>query len=125
MDSSRLNNLRSDTQLENTAAKTCIGYLWSMASGTYKMYDAVNGQLLAQWFNQPAGTTVYGTGYNATIGSKVKLPSAVSVLTGTVVNENPNPLGGGLVGQTIAGGSGGGAMLVYITGRGAVKIVVG
>ena len=68
-----------------------MGYLWSIAAGTYKMYDAVNGQLLAQWFNQPAGTTVFGTGVNGTIGTKVKLPSAVSVLSGTVVNQNPVP----------------------------------
>jgi outer membrane protein assembly factor BamB len=100
--------------------RMCIGYLWSMAAGAYKMYDAVNGQLLVQWFNQPAGTIVYGTGVNATIAPKVKLPSAISVLAGTVVNENPNPLGGGLVGQTITGGTGGGAMLVYLTGTSAV-----
>ena len=94
--------------------RMCLGYLWSMASGAYKMYDAVNGQLLAQWFNQPAGTTVLGTGTNDTLAAKVKLPSDVSVLTGTVVNEPPNPT---VIGQLTWGSMSGGAMLVYITGR--------
>jgi len=97
--------------------RLAIPYLWSIAAGAYKMYDAVNGQLLAQWFNQPAGAVVFGTGYNATIGTKQTLLSPVSVLSGTVVVEPPSPLGGGLVGQTITGAQGGGAILVYITGR--------
>ena len=97
--------------------RMCMGYLWSMAAGTYKMYDAVNGQLLAQWFNQPAGTTVFGTGVNATVGAKVKLPAAVSVLSGTVVTQNPVP---DIVGQLLSGGTGGGALLVYLTGTSSV-----
>jgi len=97
--------------------RLCLPYLWSIAAGTYKMYDAVNGQLLAQWFNEPAGATVFGTGVNATIGAKVKLPDAVSVLSGTVLNENPTT---NIVGETLTGGEGGGSLLVYITGTSSV-----
>jgi hypothetical protein len=91
-----------------------LGYLWSVAAGSYKMYDAVNGQLLVQWSNLPVGTQVRGVGVNGTRAAFKPLTSAVSVLSGTAFLEPPTA---DVVGQTIGGASGGGALLVYLTGR--------
>jgi hypothetical protein len=91
-----------------------LGYLWSVSAGSYKMYDAVNGQLLVQWSNLPVGTQVRGVGVNGTRAAFKPLTSAVSVLSGTAFLQPPTP---DVVGQTIGGASGGGALLVYLTGR--------
>ena len=88
--------------------RATLAYLWSIGSGSYKMYDAGTGALLAQWNNLPAGTTV------ATARATTVLNSPVTVLSGTVVHEQPHPT---TVGTDIGGASGGGALLVYIYGR--------
>jgi hypothetical protein len=104
-------------------------YLWYISSGEYQMYDAVNGALLAQWTNLPVGTKTYQavaplspTAINSLVagmtnpvyGPIITLTSPVTVLSGTVMNEPPNPI---VVGQNIGGASGGGALLVYLTGH--------
>jgi hypothetical protein len=71
--------------------KSTIPYLWSIAAGSYKLYSATTGALLDQW-----------------VGS--------NVLSGTVVLEPPHPT---VIGQTVAGGEGGGALLVFTVGHNA------
>ena len=85
-----------------------LGY-WHIGSGSYQCSDAGTGALLAQWANVAAGTRV------AASGATITTPAAVSVSGGTVVNEPPNPTSVGYVG----GASGGGAILVYISGHNA------
>ena len=84
-----------------------LGYLWHIGSGSYQCWDASTGALVAQWANVAAGTRV------AASGATITTSAAVSVSGGTVVNEPPNPTSVGYVG----GASGGGAILVYISGH--------
>ena len=104
---SSLNNLRSNTRLEVTAVARHLPYIWSISAGTYKMYSAVNGELQAEWYNLPAGATVANSTTVPTIfGGVTYVPgiatTAVTVLTGTLVLEQPNPT---VVGQDIGGAS--------------------
>ena len=88
------------------------------------MYDATNGQLLAQWFNLPAGTTVAkGTapGFGGTTPTTTVTKTAVIVPSpaaafgsSSIVIEPPNTLA---IGQNIGGAGGGGALLIYFTGH--------
>jgi len=94
-------------------------YLWSIAAGSYKMYSAINGELQAEWHNLPAGSTVANATTVQTVFGGVnfvpgKADKAVSVLTGNLVLEKPNPT---VIGQNIGGAGGGGALLEYIYGR--------
>ena len=101
-------------------------YIWTISSGMYKMYSGVNGELQAEWYNLPAGAAVANSTVVPSIFGGVTFTTsithtAVSVLPGTVVLQQPNPT---VVGQDIGGGSGGGALLVYIlgnTGNGATN----
>jgi len=98
---------------------SALPYIWQITSGQYRMYSAVDGELQAQWQNLPAGAAVCNaTTVPAVFGGVVYVPgiatTAVSVLTGTLVLEQPNPT---IVGQDIGGGIGGGALLEYISGR--------
>ena len=98
---------------------SALPYIWQITSGLYRMYSAVNGELQAEWHNLPAGSTVANsTAVPAVFGGNIYVPgittTAVSVLTGTLVLEQPNPTA---VGQDIGGGVGGGALLAYISGR--------
>ena len=98
---------------------SALPYIWQIANGMYRMYSAVNGELEAQWENLAAGATVANsTAVPATFGGVIYVPgiatTAVSVLAGTGVLEQPNPT---VVGQDIGGGVGGGALLEYIYGQ--------
>ena len=98
---------------------SALPYIWQISAGLYRMYSAINGELEAQWNNLPAGTTVANsTAVPAVFGGVNFTPTvintAVSVLAGTLVLEQPNPT---VVGQDIGGAGGGGALLEYIYGR--------
>jgi outer membrane protein assembly factor BamB len=100
---------------------SALPYIWQISNGLYRMYSGVDGELQAEWHNLPAGSTVANsTAVLAVFGGNIFVPgiatTAVSVLTGTLVLEQPNPTP---VGQEIAGGIGGGALLEYISGRNA------
>ena len=93
-------------------------YIWTISAGMYKMYSGVNGELQAEWYNLPAGATVANaTTVATTFGGVTYVPgiatTAVSVLTGSLVLEQPTPT---VVGQGIGGAVGGGALLEYIYG---------
>jgi outer membrane protein assembly factor BamB len=105
---------------------SALPYLWSITSGDYKMYSAVNGELQAHWYNLPAGTLVANSTtvpavFGGVIFTPTKINHAINVLYGVlgvgipgapaIVLEKPNPL---WIGQNIGGGGGGGALLVYI-----------
>jgi hypothetical protein len=96
--------------------RAVLAYLWYMGSGLYQCYDASTGALLAQWTNLPAGTYV-ATSVATPFGSmpsSVPISEPVTVQSGTVVYQEPNPTTSG---AGIGGASGGGALLVYIYGH--------
>jgi outer membrane protein assembly factor BamB len=82
------------------------------------MYSALNGALQATWKSLPAGSqvAVATTSFSAHVNypTTTITKTAVSVLSGTVVLEQPHP---DVIGQDIGGGAGGGALLVYIYGQ--------
>jgi hypothetical protein len=68
-----------------------------------------------EWGSLPAGATVYNSTEIASMSLQTVVPGitpvAVSVLSGTVVEEQPNPA---IIGEDVGYSEGGGALLVYI-----------
>jgi len=98
--------------------KSVTPYLWSIG-GTYSMYSASTGALAAQWHSLSAGATIANsTAVLATFGGSTPVagvtPTAVTVMSGSLVLEKPNPT---IIGQNVGFGMGGGALLEYIYGR--------
>jgi hypothetical protein len=110
-------------------SKIEIPYLWYISTGTWKLYSATDGALLANWFNEPAGTviTIAGNGPStfgvttSTGGIVSQAPITVgtsaattSTATGQEVIQQAYPT---VIGQDIGGAGGGGAMLYYVYGH--------
>jgi outer membrane protein assembly factor BamB len=98
--------------------KSTYPYLWNIADGSFTLYDATTGTLLAQWGNVPAGSAVAAAMippviFGPAIPVPTITPTAVTPMAGTITLEQPHPT---VVGQTIGGAEGGGAVLDYIYG---------
>ena len=95
-----------------------LGYLWSMASGTYKMYDASTGALLATMAQSTCwndgGYRIQAQDLAESAPAPYVTKAAITVSAGTLVEQEPIST---VVGENIGGAGGGGAMLVYIYGH--------